>query len=58
MTTLSERLTALKNQIDRAPERPGCYLFRDDKGDVLYVGKAVNLRNRLRSYFHASALPT
>ncbi len=56
MTTLSERLTALKNQIDRAPERPGCYLFRDDKGDVLYVGKAVNLRNRLRSYFHASAL--
>ncbi len=45
----------LRQQAESAPERPGCYLFRDARGDVLYVGKAVNLRNRLRSYFHASA---
>jgi hypothetical protein len=34
----------------RAPKRPGVYLMRDDAGRVLYVGKANNLRQRLRSY--------
>jgi len=33
------------------PERPGCYIMRDAAGRVLYVGKSVNLRSRLRSYF-------
>ncbi|MGI6368563.1 MAG: excinuclease ABC subunit UvrC [Anaerolineae bacterium] len=37
------------------PERPGVYLFKDVRGTVLYVGKAIVLRNRVRSYFHASA---
>ncbi|GIV76861.1 MAG: UvrABC system protein C [Litorilinea sp.] len=37
------------------PDRPGCYLMLDGHGKVLYVGKAVVLRNRVRSYFHASA---
>ena len=37
------------------PESPGVYLFKDKKGEVLYVGKAVNLKNRVRSYF--SSLP-
>jgi excinuclease ABC subunit C len=35
------------------PARPGCYLMKDGEGKVIYVGKAVNLRNRVRSYFHA-----
>lgn len=35
------------------PEAPGVYLFRDEAGDVLYVGKAVNLRRRLASYRNA-----
>lgn len=52
--TWKARMEALKAQAVQAPERPGCYLFRDDQGDVLYVGKAVNLRNRLRSYFQPS----
>jgi excinuclease ABC subunit C len=39
-----ERLKALS-------DRPGVYLFRDDKGEILYVGKSVSLRNRVRSYF-------
>jgi excinuclease ABC subunit C len=34
------------------PERPGCYIMRGADGRVLYVGKSVNLRSRLRSYFH------
>lgn len=36
---------------DSLPRRPGVYLFRDDAGRVLYVGKASNLRQRVRSYF-------
>jgi excinuclease ABC subunit C len=41
--------------LDTSPNKPGCYLMKDDKGQIIYVGKAVNLRNRLRSYFHVSA---
>jgi len=41
---LEERLKAL-------PAKPGVYLMRDSRGEVLYVGKAVSLHNRLRSYF-------
>lgn len=37
------------------PTLPGCYLYSDARGDVIYVGKAVNLRNRVRSYFTDSA---
>jgi excinuclease ABC subunit C len=37
------------------PAKPGCYLMKDADGRVIYVGKAINLRNRVRSYFHASA---
>ncbi len=36
-------------------ERPGVYLFKDEAGKVLYVGKAASLRNRIRSYFASSA---
>ena len=35
------------------PTKPGCYIYRNAAGDVIYVGKAINLRNRVRSYFHA-----
>ncbi|MFO7698082.1 MAG: excinuclease ABC subunit UvrC [Anaerolineae bacterium] len=37
------------------PDRPGVYIMKDVRGAVIYVGKAVVLRNRVRSYFHASA---
>jgi excinuclease ABC subunit C len=39
------------SRLGSVPNRPGCYLFKNDKGDVLYVGKAASLRARLRSYF-------
>lgn len=38
------------NLIERAPQDPGVYVFKDSKNIVLYVGKAVNLRERLKSY--------
>jgi len=37
------------------PPRPGCYLMKDADGKILYIGKAVNLRSRVRSYFRKSA---
>ncbi|MDL2293670.1 GIY-YIG nuclease family protein [Ruminococcaceae bacterium OttesenSCG-928-D13] len=44
----------LKGKIQVAPETPGCYLYIDKTGTVIYVGKAKMLRNRVRSYFHAT----
>ncbi|MGQ9595028.1 MAG: excinuclease ABC subunit UvrC [Anaerolineae bacterium] len=48
----------LKEKLDALPAKPGVYLMRDVHGRVLYVGKAVNLRARVRSYFHSSAQHT
>ncbi len=41
---------SLDQLVTRAPIGPGCYLWKNESGDVLYVGKAVHLRNRLRNY--------
>ncbi len=41
----------MKTELELVPERPGVYLFRNQAGAVIYVGKAVSLKNRLRSYF-------
>jgi excinuclease ABC subunit C len=41
----------LESKLKALPAQPGVYLFRDDRGDVLYVGKAKSLRPRVRSYF-------
>lgn len=49
---------ALQLKLSQLPDRPGCYLFRDAGGKVLYVGKAEVLRNRVRSYFQESAAHT
>ena len=45
----------LEDQLKRLPAKPGVYIFRDSRGQVLYVGKAKSLRPRVRSYFQASA---
>jgi excinuclease ABC subunit C len=45
----------IKERLVSIPARPGVYLMKGETGEVLYVGKAVNLRSRLRSYFQASA---
>src|SRR3982750_4212509 len=46
----SERVA---EQLKNLPTRPGVYLFRDEQGQILYVGKAKSLRPRVRSYFQA-----
>ena len=46
----------IQSILDSTPTKTGCYLMKDADGKVIYVGKAVNLRSRLRSYFHASAM--
>ena len=50
---ISDHLKAL---LDNIPTKPGCYLMKDEAGQVIYVGKANNLRNRVRSYFHNNRL--
>jgi excinuclease ABC subunit C len=49
---ISEQLQGI---LATLPTKPGCYIYRNAAGDVIYVGKAINLRNRVRSYFHADA---
>lgn len=41
----------LKNIIQNIPEKPGCYQYFDEKGSIIYVGKAKNLKKRVSSYF-------
>lgn len=41
----------LEEQVRRLPADPGVYIYKDEKGSIIYVGKAVNLKNRVRSYF-------
>ncbi len=45
----------LEEKITMLPDSPGCYLMKDRDGSVIYVGKAVNLKNRVRSYFRDTA---
>src|SRR3972149_504963 len=45
----------IKGQLNPPPNKTGCYLMKDEGGKVIYVGKAVNLRSRVRSYFHTTA---
>ncbi len=44
----------IETLLNRLPHRPGVYLMRDAAGVILYVGKAVNLHNRVRSYFQST----
>ena len=47
----------LTQKLDTLPERPGVYIYRSSDRTVIYVGKAVVLRNRVRSYFQANRDP-
>ena len=46
---------ALQSKLDHLPNHPGVYLFRDASGELLYVGKAASLADRVRSYFQRGA---
>lgn len=44
----------IQEKLKLLPAQPGCYIYRGEKQDVLYVGKAISLKNRVRSYFQDS----
>lgn len=46
--------TTIKHKLELLPDSPGCYIHKDKNGTIIYVGKAKNLKNRVRSYFHGS----
>src|SRR5262249_13151407 len=48
---------SLDDKLSRLPDRPGVYLYRDAKAQVIYVGKAASLKSRVRSYFQESRAP-
>ncbi len=45
----------LQGILETLPNKPGCYIMKNANSEIIYVGKAINLRNRVRSYFHSSA---
>ena len=48
-----KKIDDLKKLVGKLPKTPGCYLFYSGLGEVLYVGKAKNLRSRVSSYFNS-----
>ena len=44
----------IPEELKRLPQRPGVYLMKDEREQIIYVGKAINLRNRVRQYFQPS----
>src|SRR5687767_15801869 len=49
---ISEKLLGI---LATLPAKPGCYLMKNTEGNIIYVGKAISLRSRVRSYFHADS---
>lgn len=41
----------LQKKLELLPDNPGCYLYKDNIGEIIYIGKAKNLKNRVKSYF-------
>ena len=41
----------LSDKLKTLPKKPGCYQMKDKDGNIIYVGKAINLKNRVNSYF-------
>lgn len=52
MTKDEERIRRLKNIVANLPETPGCYQYFDARGEIIYVGKAKNLKRRVSQYFN------
>lgn len=51
-------MAEVRDKLKGLPAKPGVYLFRDERGEVLYVGKAKSLRSRVRSYFQSGSSDT
>jgi excinuclease ABC subunit C len=46
-------MSSIEDKIKDLPDEPGVYYFQDDEGEILYIGKATSLRDRVRSYFNS-----
>ena len=46
----------VKERLRNLPDKPGCYMMRDHRGQIIYVGKAASLRKRVQSYFRDASL--
>jgi excinuclease ABC subunit C len=49
---------ALRRRLAALPTSPGVYMYKSSAGEILYIGKAINLRNRVRSYFRRNGQAT
>ncbi len=58
MENNNSNLEKIKNMILQLPSLCGVYLWKNEKGETLYIGKAVNIRSRLLSYFHDTSVKT
>lgn len=47
-------MSFIEEKLKLLPEQPGCYQMRDENNEIIYVGKAKNLKNRVKSYFHGA----
>ncbi len=45
----------IQEELKKLPDKSGVYIMKDEKGNIIYIGKAVVLKNRVRQYFHASS---
>jgi len=52
---LMEISAHIQGILDTLPTKPGCYIMKNAGGTIIYVGKAINLKNRVRSYFHSDS---
>lgn len=55
MNLFMENIFDISEELKKLPEKPGVYIMKDELGEVIYVGKAVVLKNRVRQYFQASS---
>lgn len=53
-TKREEMMFQIEEELKKLPAKPGVYLMHDEKDDIIYVGKAISLKNRVRQYFQAS----
>ncbi len=47
-------MLSLQDKLQNLPDNPGVYIMRDENNEIIYVGKAINLRNRVRQYFQSA----
>ncbi len=54
MSLIGDEMFHIEEELKKLPAKPGVYLMHDEKDEIIYVGKAISLKNRVRQYFQAS----